>query len=141
MTKETKLIAKGSNFTAMDVGKFEDVKDYSLGQMKGKIFLKDLINSTGVEMSFTSLPANTELPFYHKHKQNEEVYIVVKGNGWFQVDNEKFPIQEGSVIRVATEGKRIMGNDSKKDLVYIVIQVKEKSLSQYTGEDGVIINK
>ncbi len=33
--------------------------------------------------------------------RNEELYIVLKGSGIFYMDGDEFPIQEGSLIRVA----------------------------------------
>lgn len=133
-----KNIDENKNFKAIDIGGLNSVKDFVNGDMKGKIFLKDLLDVTGCEISITSLPANTELPFFHSHKENEEVYIILKGHGRFQVDDKVFPISEGSVIRVSPEGKRSMINLSNDDMVYIVIQAKQNSLKQWTMGDGNI---
>lgn len=95
-----------------------------------------MTRATGTEISFNALPPTTELSYFHTHNQNEETYIIIKGEGDFQVDNDCFPISEGSVIRVAPEGIRGMRNTSKEPMIYIVIQSKENSLQQYSTGDG-----
>ena len=74
--------------------------------------------------------------FVHTHKKNEELYIVLKGSGIFYVDGEEFPIQEGSLIRVAPAGERAW-KAGAEDLYFICIQAEAGSLSQATLEDGV----
>ncbi|WP_424244124.1 mannose-6-phosphate isomerase-like protein (cupin superfamily) [Elusimicrobium posterum] len=129
-------ISKGKNYTAMDVGAFADLLNYT--ESKGKVFIKDSINSTGTEISFQLLPAGTELPFFHSHKQNEEIYIVLKGKGQMQIDGTAFHLTEGSVVRVAPEGNRSLKSAADSEMVYMVIQAKEKSLEQCTATDGVL---
>ena len=53
---------------------------------------------TSIEMSVQLLKAGGEIPFDHKHKINEEVYVVIKGNGEFIVDDETIQGKEGSLI-------------------------------------------
>lgn len=130
-----KTISENKNFTALGFGKLSEV----LEKANGKIFLKEYIQSTGSEVSISVLPAKTELPIFHKHKQNEEIYIILSGSGKFQVDDTFFDIQEGSVVRVAPDGLRGMINTSNDQMIYIVIQAKENSLEQYTMTDGVIL--
>ena len=133
-----KNMDESKNFKAINIGEFSSVKDFANGDMKGKVFLKDLIGSSSCEVSITSLPANTELPFFHSHKENEEIYIILKGKGKFQVDDKVFPISEGSVVRVDPHGKRSMINTSNEDMVYIVVQAKQNSLKQWTITDANI---
>lgn len=103
--------------------------------MKGKPFLKKRTRATGTEVSFNAFPPTTELSYFHIHNQNEETYIILKGEGDFQVDNDCFPISEGSVICVAPEGIRRMRNASQELMIYILIQSKENSLQQYSSAD------
>lgn len=130
-----KQIGECKNFTAIDCGKLSDV----LANANGKIFLKEVTKATGTEISISVLPAKTDLPIFHSHKQNEETYIILSGKGKFQVDDKCFDIAEGSVIRVAPNGVRGMTNTSDEQMAYIVVQSKENSLEQYTMTDGVIV--
>lgn len=130
----TKQIAESKNFTAINFGKL----DLVLESANGKIFLKDATKASGTEISISILPPKTDLPIFHSHKQNEETYIILKGEGKFQVDDQCFDISEGSVIRVAPVGLRGMTNTSEQQMIYIVIQSKENSIQQWTSQDGVI---
>lgn len=136
-------ILQGDHFTAAQVGEWEQVGSYATEfpgfTANGKLFLKDLLGMTGMEISMNVLPAGVVMPFQHQHKENEEVYIFVKGSGQFMVDGQEIPVQEGTVIRVGTEGNRSWRNNSTEDLYYIVIQAKEHSLTQATLGDGIVI--
>ena len=118
-------LASGANFTAVDGGKFSDL----LANHKGKLFLKDLIKSTSSEISLSALPPKEGVPILHTHRANEEIYIVISGEGQYLVDGQVFPIKEGSVVRVAPEGKRCIRNTSAKDqLTFICFQAKAGSI-------------
>lgn len=140
--KEIEKILENKNCTAINIGTLDDVKSYSLihpklkTEIKGKLFLKNPTKATGTEISFTSIPPKSELNYFHMHYKDEETYIILKGFGFYQVDDDCFPIQEGSIIRVAPEGVRSLCNTSEEDMVYICIQAKENSLEEYTTEDG-----
>ncbi len=140
--KQVEKISESKNYTAINVGNLEDIKSYSLihqktkKEIKGKLFLKEPTNATGTEISFTTLPAKTELGYFHIHNKDEETYIILKGSGYYQVDNDCFPIKAGSVIRVAPEGVRSLCNTSEEDMVYICIQAKENSLEEHSTNDG-----
>lgn len=76
------------------------------------------------------------MKYFHIHNKDEETYIVIKGSGYFQVDDDCFPIKEGSVIRVAPAGVRGLCNSSDEEMVYMCIQSKENSLEEFGSEDG-----
>jgi len=140
--KPIEKLSENINYSAVNLGTLNDIKDYALIHpvskrlIEGKVFLKDDTKSTGTEISFNSLPPKSEQPYFHIHRKNEETYIILKGFGFFQVDDDCFNIQEGSVIRVAPEGKRGICNASDKAMIYMVIQSKENSLEEYTTNDG-----
>ncbi len=140
--KKLALISENKNYTAVNVGSLQDVAAYSMihpklkHEIKGKVFLKEPTNSTGTEISFTTIPPKSELGYFHIHYKDEETYIILKGSGFYQVDDDCFPIQEGSVIRVAPEGARSLCNTSEEPMVYICIQSKQNSLEEHTTDDG-----
>ncbi|MBC8004176.1 MAG: cupin domain-containing protein [Verrucomicrobia bacterium] len=140
--KTIEKLSENAHYNAVDLGNLNDLMQYALVHpvskklIEGKVFLKDATNATGTEISFNSLPPQTEQPYFHIHRKNEETYIILKGSGFFQVDDDCFSIQEGSVIRVAPAGKRGIRNSSDDTMVYMVIQSKENSLQEYTTGDG-----
>lgn len=120
------------NYSLMNVGTFKgDLTE------KGRVMAGNELGLTGCEVSLNCMPAGRFTPFVHTHKLNEEVYIVISGNGKFMVDDDEFAIREGSVIRVAPAGKRAIKAEAE-DLTYICIQSQAGSLTQATNDDGVI---
>jgi len=133
---------KGTNFAAYHGGSLADWANHTLdfpgvGLVPGKHFVKDILGLTGCEISINSMPPGMSMPFAHQHQQNEEVYLFVQGAGQMQVDDAVIDVKEGTMVRVAPGGLRTWRNNSAQPLVYIVIQVKEGSLVQYSKEDGI----
>ncbi len=139
--KKPDIVSKGANHTAIDIGDLDRVYEYTLihpktGAELHRLFVKDHTDATGTEISFQSLPPQTELSYFHSHRKNEETYVILSGEGKFQVDGDCFPIRQGSVVRVATAGVRGMVNTSPEQMIYMVIQSKEASLEEYSADDG-----
>ena len=115
-----------TNFKNVEIGKLEELgKNYE----NGKAFLHDILDLTGCEISVSSMPAGIKLPFNHKHKQNEEIYIFLKGEGTMTFDGETIDVKEGSCVKVLPSAVRTM--ESKTDLEYICVQAKTNSLEQF----------
>lgn len=138
---KVKKVAENTNFTAVNIGSLNKLTEHTLAGpsgvvMEGKVFLKDITHSTGTEISYNVLPPQTAIPYFHTHKKNEETYLILSGSGLFQVDDKCFDITEGSVIRIAPNGKRGMTNTSNEPMIYIAIQSKENSLEEYSMGDG-----
>lgn len=125
----------GKNYTLDQFGPLEDLQQRKFHGVPGKYFIGDNLGLTGCEASLNRLPAGCGTPFVHAHKKNEELYIVLRGSGFFYVDGEEFPVSEGSLVRVDPDGARVItaGNE---DLYFICIQAEANSLTQATLEDG-----
>ena len=80
------------------------------------------------------MPAGQKLPFNHKHKQNEEVYIFLKGRSSMTLDGKTVEVKEGTCVKVLPEVSRTM--ESKTDLQFICVQAKAGSLVQFGMGDG-----
>ncbi len=135
----------GTNFTAYDSGSREEWPEHTVElpglTIPGKLFLKDALDFTSCEISVNSMAPGANMPIYHQHHQNEEVYIFIEGKGEVQVDNEIIEVQEGTIVRIAPNGERTWRNNSNKPLRYIIIQARENSLKQYGIEDATIPEK
>ena len=142
--KTVKNTSEGINHNAIDLGVLDQLMDYSYThpkrqqEVKGKLFLGEILKATGAEISFTILPPNAEHPFLHQHKQHEEIYVFLKGSGQFQVDESLFDVSEGSVVRISPNGKRTYRNNSESPLIFMCIQCKSGSLESLFVEDGLL---
>lgn len=121
------------NYSVMEIGTF----DGDLGKA-GRVMAKDTLGLTGMEISFNHTPAGGFAPFVHSHRLNEEVYVIISGEGQFMVDGDEFPVKEGDIIRVATKGARAI-KAGAVDLTYLCIQAEEGSLTEATDTDGIML--
>lgn len=107
----------------------------------GKLFLGERLGLDGMEVSLNTLPPGAGMPFLHRHRRHEEVYVFLSGEGEFQVDGESFPVVAGSTVRVAPAGARAWRNTGTEPLVYVVIQAVAGSLEQHTIDDGEPVDR
>lgn len=147
MAQPTLQPKTGENFTVVDLGEFSSLERFSVElpkaniKVEGKLFLKELLHLTSAEISVNKLPPRQSVPFYHKHRLNEEIYIFIRGKGEFQVDDKVFPVSEGTIVRVNCDGERCWRNNSDEELHCIVIQARAGSYQGGTIEDGVGVEK
>lgn len=123
-----------SNYKTTELGRISEIANLE----NGKVFLHDTLNLTGCEISINCVPKGFKIPFNHKHKQNEEIYIFLKGEGVLTIDNEKVLVKEGSVVKVAPQAARTLENTTENELQFICVQTKTNSLEQFGLGDAEI---
>ncbi len=138
-------VQHGANYTSVESGRRsewpEPIVELPGLTIPGKQFLKDLAGFTSCEISINAMAPGADMPIYHRHEQNEEVYIFIQGEGQMQVDGEVINVQEGTIVRIAPNGERTWHNHSNAPLLYIIIQARENSLVQYGIGDAAIPDK
>ena len=144
--KQTQQIAEGTHFSALSTGSFSQLNDYVLPvapgmEIQGKVFMGQTLQTTGAEISFQSFAPGKETGFLHTHQTHEELYIFVSGKGEFQVDGQVFPVGEGSVVRVAPEGKRSVRNNGTEPLIMICVQYKAHTFTAQDAADGQLLRE
>lgn len=144
--KQIQQIATGAHFSAVSTGSFSELNEYVLPvapgmEIQGKVFMGQTLQATGAEISFQSFAPGKETGFLHTHQTHEELYIFVSGKGEFQVDGKVFPVAEGSVVRVAPEGKRSVRNNGTEPLVMICVQYKANAFTAQDATDGQILQE
>lgn len=112
-------------------------KKISVGE-EARTELHDSLALTGAEISINILPAGASVPFVHSHKQNEEIYAILSGEGIAVIDGENVELKAGDFIRISPSAKRQFFASDKTAIKYICIQVKENSLENYTMTDAVV---
>lgn len=141
--KQIEKIAEAKNFSAISVGKLNELGEYVLQlgpdvKIPGKVFGGAALQATGAEFSFQSFAPGTETGFLHTHKTHEELYFFLSGKGEFQVDGQIFPVAEGSVVRVAPAGLRSVRNKGTEPLVMLCVQYRGATVTSEDAADGVI---
>ena len=105
---------------------------------EARVELHDKLNLTGAEISVNQLPAGANVPFVHSHKQNEEIYFILEGQGHAIIDGETVSLKAGDVVKIKPSAKRQFFASHESGIKYLCIQVKENSLQNYTSTDAVI---
>ena len=138
----TDKTVRGTNFTCFHAGPMEGWAQFRLEPpdvpipVTGKVFLRNLLGSAGLEMSLNVLPPGKGMPFLHKHREHDEVYVVVSGRGQFLVDGECIDVQEGSVLRLAPAAARAWRNDADAPLYFLCLQYRADSVIEGGTADG-----
>ncbi len=115
----------------------KNFKKVSVGN-EARTELHDVLALTGAEISINELPIGASVPFVHYHKQNEEIYAILSGEGKVVIDGEEITLKAGDWLRISPSAKRQFFASDEKSINYICIQVKENSLENYTMTDAVI---
>lgn len=144
--KQVTTVADGRNFSAISVGKLNELNEYVLElgpdvKIPGKVFGGAAVHATGGEFSFQMFQPGTETGFLHTHKEHEELYFFLGGQGEFQVDGQVIPVAEGSVVRVAPAGERSVRNNGTEPLVMLCVQYRGNTFTEADAADGNILQK
>ena len=142
--KEIKKTADIANATAIDLGPLAVIKDYVLElgpgvKIPGKVFGGAAVKAGGADVSLQVFAPGTDGGFYHIHKDHEELYFFLSGEGEYQVDGTIIPVREGSVVRVAPAGKRAVRNTGSTPLTMLCIQYNAAEPGSVNPSDGTIL--
>lgn len=95
----------------------------------------------GVALGLINLPPNEGYTFTHTHRKQEEVYIVIKGSGQIQLDDELLDLAEGDMVRVSPQTKRALKANSKGMFIIcsggIPQGYPENPNARYLIDDGI----
>jgi len=69
-------------------------------------FARRAIDGSTLGVSHFSLDPGFRMPFGHRHKDQEEVYVIVRGTALVKVDDEIVELGEWDVIRFDPEAMR-----------------------------------
>jgi uncharacterized cupin superfamily protein len=94
---------------------------FPLSKVKGKDFLSRTIGCAGVGFSFVRYKPGEGATYVHRHKVQEEVFATLKGTGTIVLDGRRHSMPQGTIVRVAPKVYRAIGNDSKRDVIYLIV--------------------
>jgi mannose-6-phosphate isomerase-like protein (cupin superfamily) len=135
-------VVQGTHFACFHAGPMDGWARFHLEPpdvplpARGKLFLRNLLSSAGLEMSLNVVPPGKGIPFLHRHRENDEVYVVVGGRGQFLVDGECIDVAEGSVLRLSPAAARAWRNNSDAPLYFLCLQYRADSMIQGGTLDG-----
>lgn len=134
-----------TNYQKHDIGLLSSLEQHVFApdalpvRLEGKVFLKEMLGLTSMEVSVNKDAPGTGINFYHRHHNNEETYIIIGGKGEMIIDEERINVQEGTVVSIKPEARRAWWNTGNEDLYYIVIQAPSEGLVGSTLLDGEVL--
>jgi mannose-6-phosphate isomerase-like protein (cupin superfamily) len=119
-----------SDYTRIELTDAPDVLGDYPGEMR---FLAGPLDAEQAALTYRRMPPGTggRGSYGHRHKTQEELYLVVEGTLTFKVGDDVFEAGPGTAVRVAPETLRSVHNDSDADVVLVITSVKAES---YDGE-------
>ena len=60
---------------------------------------------------------------FHKHGENEEMYIVLEGTGSMKIEDEEVAVKKGDMILNPASGRHGLTNNSDKNIDLLVLQI------------------
>ena len=69
-------------------------------------FARGALDGETLGLTLFKLEPNFRIPFGHKHEQQEEVYVVVRGSGRVKVDDEVVELGQWDAIRFGKDTMR-----------------------------------
>jgi mannose-6-phosphate isomerase-like protein (cupin superfamily) len=82
-----------------------DIKNMGADQAPGfeARFGRSHIDSEHLGVSFFRYPADFRVPFGHKHREQEEAYVIVEGSGRMRAGDEVVDLKQWDIVRVAPQ--------------------------------------
>ncbi len=91
-----------SGYTKVNVGEVEDsAVAFGLSPSLEARFARRALGSSVVGIGRETLAPGFRVPFGHTHRDQEEIYVVVRGSGRMKIDDEIVDLAEGDMVRVA----------------------------------------
>jgi mannose-6-phosphate isomerase-like protein (cupin superfamily) len=119
-----------SDYTAIQLNDAPDVLGDYPGEMR---FLTGPLEAEQAALTYRRMPPGTggRGSYGHRHKTQEELYLVVEGTLTFKVGDDVFEAPAGTAVRVAPAALRSVHNDSGSDVVLVITSIKA---AHYDGE-------
>jgi mannose-6-phosphate isomerase-like protein (cupin superfamily) len=89
-----------SNYTIKNLKEIEDSAAGRGGEVEARLARKHL-ESEHLGVSYFRYGSGVRAPFGHRHREQEEAYVVVGGAGRIKVDDDIVELKPWDVIRVA----------------------------------------
>lgn len=114
---------------------------FDFEKINGLLSPRKKLGLKGPAVGFIRLAAGEGYTFTHSHREQEELYIVIDGAGFIQIDNELIEIRRGDAIRVDPEARRALKGGSQGIFVIcaggIPLGYPKNPDARYLIDDGV----
>jgi uncharacterized cupin superfamily protein len=126
----------------LDEVEFDDVEDNGYYTSKRAMF-SDGIGARKLGYNLTVLPPGTAQCPFHSHRAEEEMFLILDGQGELRFGGERYPIRKHDVIACPTGGPEVAHqiiNTGTVPLRYLAVSnVEEIESCEYPDSNKVLI--
>jgi mannose-6-phosphate isomerase-like protein (cupin superfamily) len=91
-----------ANYTKLNIEEVEDsAPKFGLSPDLEARFGRRPLESEIVAVSRETLAPDFRVPFGHRHRDQEEIYVVLRGSGRIKIEDEIVELREGDLVRLA----------------------------------------
>lgn len=88
------------NYTLKNFKEIDNVLAERTNEIEGR-FARDSLDSEHLGISYFRYAPNVRAPFGHRHREQEEAYVVVGGSGRVRLGDDVVDLKQWDVLRVA----------------------------------------
>ena len=59
----------------------------------------------------------------HKHADQEQLYYIISGTGWMEVDGERQAVRDGDLVYIPPQAVHNIGNDGRQPLEMLLLGI------------------
>lgn len=133
-----------SDYTVFQAGPTDTWKEHTFAKPEfgltrpGCQFLRGPLGLKGAEVSVNSFKPGQAMPFSHRHKVNEELYVFLSGTGEMLLEGKVIPLAAGTCVRCGPRVARDWRNTGTEELVFLVVQYPQNADAKTGFDDGEI---
>jgi mannose-6-phosphate isomerase-like protein (cupin superfamily) len=100
-------IAAMADYTVKNIKEVEDqAPNFGLSPNLEARFARESLGLAEVGLSYQRLAPNYRMPFGHKQKEQEEVYVLLSGSARLKLDDDVVELKQWDLVRVPKEVTR-----------------------------------
>ncbi len=122
------------SYTKTNLSDVEDqAAKHGFGELQEARFPRTDVDAERGGIAHIQVRPDQRQPFAHRHKEAEEIHLILSGSGRMKVDDDTFDVAEGDVIRVEPSAARAFeaGPDG---LAYVVFSTRHENDAEIVKE-------
>ena len=113
------------------------LKHYNLDEGSLLQPLKSDLGLTAVGVSLSRMEPGMGYPYFHAHKEQEEIFICLEGSGTMLVGDDEITMTPGDFLRVSPDVPRAVGNRTDKPCTFLLLGAL--SPQKYKSAEGMFL--
>lgn len=88
-----------TSHATINLGDAKDVApDYGMGEFGEARFVRSALGAQHIGLAHYRVNPGQRAGFGHRHRESEEMYVVLSGSGRFKVEDDVFPVAAKDVV-------------------------------------------